>query len=127
MIDELGPRAAGQSQRTEAGAFDVRSHRDGDVVTIALFGELDIGTAGGVQRALDEAEATDAGVVVVDLSGLTFMDSTGIRLLLSAHARSRANGNRLTLRRGPASVQRVLELCAVDEFLPFADPPAAGA
>jgi anti-anti-sigma factor len=127
MIDESGSRTAGHSQPTEPGAFDVRSHRDGDVLTIALFGELDIGTAGAAQRALDEAEATAAGVIVVDLSGLTFMDSTGIRLLLSAHARSRADGNRLALRRGPASVQRVLELCAVDELLPFADPPSTGA
>jgi anti-anti-sigma factor len=127
MIDESGPRAAGQSQPPDPGAFDARSDRDGDVLTITLVGELDIGTAGAAQRALDEAEATDAGVIVVDLSGLTFMDSTGIRLLLSAHARSRANGNRLTLRRGPASVQRVLELCAVDELLPFADPSSPGA
>ncbi len=58
---------------------------------------------------------------MLDLSGLTFMDSNGVRLLIQAHARSRAETGRLTLRRGPAVVQRVMELSGVDVLLPFAD------
>ncbi len=59
--------------------------------------------------------------IVVDLSGLTFMDSTGIRVLIMANARSRDDGNRLALLRGPAAVQRVFELSGVDSLLPFVD------
>ena len=105
----------------DLGELTVRSQRQGDVIAIALSGELDLATADGVDAELVRAEATDAASIVLDLSGLTFMDSTGVRLLIQAHARSRANEDRLTLRRGPAAVQRVMELSGVDVLLPFAD------
>jgi STAS domain len=66
-----------------------------------------------VQDELKRVEATDARSIVVDLSDLTFMDSSGMRVLLSAHARSRADANRLTLLRGLAAVRRALELTGV--------------
>lgn len=103
------------------------SERDGDVHAIRLFGELDLATIGPVQHELDRVEATDAPSIVIDLSGLAFMDSTGVRLLVGAHARSRARPNRLTLRRGGAAVQRVIEVSGLDDQLPFADdrtPPS---
>jgi anti-anti-sigma factor len=52
---------------------------------------------------------------------LTFIDSTGVQLLMTAHARTRADSNRLQLLRGPRSVQRVLQICALEDRLPFAD------
>ncbi|MDQ3675616.1 MAG: STAS domain-containing protein [Actinomycetota bacterium] len=109
------------AQLTELGDLAVSSDSDGDVRTISLFGELDIATADGVERELERAEATDARTIILDLSGLTFISSTGIALVLSAHARSRAAADRLTLLRGPASVQRVFELSGVDDLLPFAE------
>jgi anti-anti-sigma factor len=105
----------------DLGLLTMSSQRDGDDHTICLFGELDLASADGVEQELQRVEATDAGSIVVDLSGLTFMDSTGLRLLLSAHARSREQADRLALRRGPPSVQRVVELSGVDDLLPFAD------
>jgi anti-anti-sigma factor len=123
MIDDTcEQRERSRATQTSApGAFTMSSERRGDVHTIRPCGELDVATAGGVQRELERVEATDARSIVVDLSGLTFMDSTGVRLVLSARARSRADANRLALLRGPAAVQRTLELCGVDGLLPFAD------
>ena len=109
------------AQRYGVGEFSMSSELEDGTHTIRLFGELDLASADAVQAELERVEATDAKAVVVDLSGLTFMDSTGVRLVLSAHARSRADANRLSLLRGPASVQRVLELCGVEGMLPFAD------
>lgn len=103
------------------GEFSLTTSRDGDEHRIVLKGELDLATAGQVEEALAGAETGDATAIVLDLSGLTFMDSTGVRLMLSAHARSRSHCNRLSLVRGPASVQRVFELCGVENTLPFAD------
>lgn len=103
------------------GELSVRADRAGDVVTISLAGELDIATAPRVDAALADAEAGDARSIVLDLSDLTFMDSTGVRLVLSAHARSRADSARLRLTRGPIAVQRVFELSGVDKTLPFID------
>ena len=108
-------------QLIELGVLTLRSAREGDVHTISLSGELDLATADDVQRELERVEASDAGAIVLDLSGLMFMDSTGVRLLLTAQARSRADANRLTLLRGGPAVQRVLELSGVDALLPFAD------
>lgn len=111
------------TQLLRLGEFTMGSEREGDVHRICLFGELDLATAGAVQEELERVEATDAKAIIVDLAGLTFMDSTGVRLVLSAHARSRADANRLTLLRGPAAVQRVLELSGVEQLLPFAERP----
>lgn len=105
----------------ELGALTMRSEREDEIHTVRLSGELDLATAGEVERELERVEATDAASIVLDLSGLTFMDSTGVRLVVNAHTRARAEGRRLTLVRGQAAVQRVMELSGVDALLPFAD------
>jgi anti-anti-sigma factor len=109
------------SELIELGALTMTSEREDVIHVISLFGELDVATAGEVRGELERAEASDAASIVLDLSGLTFMDSTGIRLLIEARDRSRSDRNRLTLLRGPASVQRVLQIAGVDDVLPFAD------
>jgi len=109
------------AQLIKLGELSMSSEREGDVHSICLFGELDLATAEAVERELERAEATDTAAIIVDLSGLEFMDSSGVRLMLIANARSRADANRLTLLRGPAAVQRVLELSGVERLLPFAD------
>ena len=105
----------------ELGQLTLRSRREGAVHTIALTGEMDLSNAADVERALLHAEATDAATILLDLSGLQFMDSTGIRLLICADARSRADSDRLRLTRPPAQVFRVLCIAGIDELLPFAD------
>lgn len=80
---------------------------------------MDLSNAGEVERELLHAESTDARAIVIDLSGLTFMDSTGIRLLIAADARSRTDSGRLSLTRPPAQVLRVLCIAGIDELLPF--------
>ena len=109
------------SELIELGQLTLRSEREGVVHTICPSGELDVATADDVQAELERVEATDASSIVLDLSDLTFMDSTGVRLLVNAEVRSRADSNRLTLLRGRPAVQRVLELTSVDVLLPFAD------
>ena len=105
----------------DLGELTIRSVREGEVHTIALTGELDLSSADAVEKELARAEASDAQTILLDLSGLSFMDSTGVRLVVTAHARSRADADRLTLRRGQAAVQRVMELSGVDALLPFED------
>ncbi|MGH2942916.1 MAG: STAS domain-containing protein [Solirubrobacteraceae bacterium] len=123
MTDDPGQhKPSPEAELIELGQFSMRSERDGDVHRIRLFGELDLSNAGDVERELERVEATDARSIVVDLSGLTFMDSTGVRLLVTAHARSREEDeSRLTLVRGPVAVQRVLQLSGVEALLPFGD------
>jgi anti-anti-sigma factor len=101
------------------GDLEIRAARDRHRYVIALAGELDIG---GVDRVTEEllcAEATGAVQIVLDLAELQFIDSSGVRLVLEADARSRADGNRLRLTRGPAAVQRVFVLSGIEDRLPW--------
>jgi len=121
-VSSLSPHEPSRAaQIKDLAGFSMRSRREGDVHTISLIGEMGLASTGAVERLLLDIEASDACVIYVDLSALTFVDSTAIRMLMCAHARSRNDGNRLTLRRPPDSVLRVLRICGVDELLPFAD------
>lgn len=120
------PQPAPEPELAQAPAFEeltLTSEPDGDGVShvIRLFGELDTASAELLERELERVEATEAPRIVVDLSGLTFMDSTGIRLLLTTHRRLQDSSDRLRLRRGPDTVHRVFELSGVVDVLPFAD------
>ncbi len=119
MTERPIPEQSPAERIIELGQLTVRSERDGDTHTIALRGEMDLSNAGEVERELLHAEATDVRTIMVDLSELTFMDSTGIRLLIAANARSRADS--LSLTRPPPAVARVLCIAGVDELLPFRD------
>lgn len=117
-----GQRESSRAARaSRLGELTLTSRREGDVHTICRLGELDLATARRAEQEIVRVEATDARAIVLDLSGLAFMDSTGVRMMLSAQARSRADANRLTMLRGGPAVQRVLELCGVAQLLPFAD------
>jgi anti-anti-sigma factor len=103
------------------GFLELRTERHADEHVIALTGELDLNGAERVTQALLCAESTDARRIVLDLSNLRFIDSTGIRLILAADARSRQDGDRLALIRGPLAVQRVFELTGIVHLMPFED------
>ncbi len=102
------------------GSLVLRSSRDGDTHVIELLGELDIAGAPSLEEEFLRVEATDAGVIICDLRGLDFIDSTGIRLLVMAADRSAGSG-RFTILRGPAQVHRVFEITDLVSRLPFAD------
>jgi anti-anti-sigma factor len=99
----------------------MHSERHGVLHTIRVEGELDLATAEQLERELVRVEGSDALSIVLDLSALEFIDSTGVRLILQADARSRADSQRLALLRGPRAVQRVFELTGILDRLPFAD------
>jgi anti-sigma B factor antagonist len=89
-----------------------------DAVVVVVVGEIDIATAPALERLLIEAEATTAGSVIVDLDGVTFMDSSGLQVLV-AHTLSQDNGNRLRLTRGSRQVQRLFAVSGMLDHLPF--------
>jgi anti-sigma B factor antagonist len=97
--------------------FDVTITEQGDAVRVALSGELDISSAPRLQDDLARVEADGPATIVLDLSGLAFMDSTGLRLLIGADARAREAGRRLVLIQGNEMVQRVLRVTRLDERL----------
>jgi anti-sigma B factor antagonist len=113
-----------QGERAERarrlGSLALRSEREGETHVIELIGELDLDGAPRLEAELLRVEASDASSIIVDLSGLEFIDSTGLRLLLMAADRCNASG-RFTLLRGPRQVHRVFEITDLVDRLPFAD------
>ena len=94
--------------------------RDG-LAHVVLRGELDLSTVGKVQDELDRVESSAPAVLLLDLSGLTFLDSTGLRCVVTADERARDAGRRLVLVRGPDPVQRVFTITKLDERLEMVD------
>ena len=94
---------------------------------VILRGELDLATAHELEQLL--TERIDANQeVVVDLRGLEFMDSSGIRVLVAAHTRAGRNGTRVfVVRPGPDSaVAKIVEVAGLDRELNILDDPAQG-
>ncbi len=100
--------------------FHVDEREEHGTTVLALSGELDFGTAGAVQQRL--AELRDARrPVLLDLDRLTFMDSTGIRLVLTACDDAAGGGWDFHVTRGSERVRHVLEAARVIDRLPYDD------
>jgi anti-sigma B factor antagonist len=100
-------------------AIRVAPQEDGSV-RVQVRGELDISTSPQLDEAL--RREIDAGKrVVVDLSEIAFIDSTGLNTLITALRASSSNGAGLMVSPSlPAQVQRVLEVTGLNEVLPIA-------
>src|SRR5438093_8630349 len=96
------------------------------VAVVTLVGELDIDTSTRVEQELRRIERTGPPTIVLDLRELTFIDSTGLRLVVAADVRAREQGRRLAVLPGPSGVQRVFRITTLDERLDFTDPAAVG-
>lgn len=98
--------------------------RDG-FAHLVLRGELDLSTVPKVDEALRRIEESRPPLIVLDLSGLSFLDSTGLRLVVSADQRARREQRRLAVVRGAESVQRVFSITGLDEHLDMVDDVSA--
>ncbi len=107
--------------------FDLKTTQEDRTARIAFFGELDLASARRVEEELERVEGSGPERLVLDLRGLTFMDSTGLRLITSADSRAREQGRRVTIVQGPDAVKRVFTITRLDERLDIVEdgPPAA--
>jgi anti-sigma B factor antagonist len=105
--------------------FDVRIDRDPDQVVLQLTGELDLAALSQISQAFAQAEAHGVGLLVVDLDGLTYIDSSGVGALLAAQQRAQANAHRISIANPRGAVARVFALMDLGRHLPLADPSPA--
>lgn len=99
---------------------------DDGTATVTVEGQMDLSCADRFIACLREARDAEPNDLVIDLSETTFIDSTGLSLLLKADGLARQNQFELHLvRSGAKIVQAVLEATGVERFLPFVDeaPP----
>jgi anti-anti-sigma factor len=94
-----------------------RSLRHGDAQIVELVGELDIEGAPLSRRVLGRACGSAQHTVFLDLEGLTFMDSSGVQMVIEADRSLRDEGRELVILRAPKHVRRLLELCGLTEIL----------
>jgi anti-sigma B factor antagonist len=102
--------------------FDVATDRDpGGVIIVRPTGELDIATAAKLERALHDGRRP-GDQVVLDLAGLEFLDSTGLRVIVKGVEAAARDRWELRLRHGRPAVRRVFEIAGVLGALPFEAP-----
>ena len=90
----------------------------GPQTTLILGGELDPATAPVLEGRLDELAADPAVTsVVLDLGGISFLDSSGLRVLVAANERLRNQSSELVLRSPSANIRRVLEVTGLTELI----------
>ena len=102
----------------------IQTHHGADRVTVVLGGELDLRTSKALENALLEAERERPALVVIDLRGLDFMDSTGLKELVGATRRARAEQRRAVLVTGTQPIDRILAVSGVDKAVETTANPA---
>jgi anti-sigma B factor antagonist len=114
---------AGHDERAASAPtmFRVRPERDGDGYVLTVSGELDLATHGILSGELKRAEASEAKRILLDLGGLTFMDSTGLAVLVEAHARSATNGIPLRIFPVCGQVREIIKMTGLMEIFNIPD------
>ena len=100
---------------TEQLRIDTR--QESDRVVLSLNGELDMANAPLLQRAIEEPALEGTDTLVLDLQGLTFLDSTGLRIILAAREQCWRRGQEFAVTPGSQQVQRLLSVTGVGEHL----------
>jgi anti-anti-sigma factor len=101
----------------EDGLLTVRVEQDGDTLVVRPFGEVNLSNAKTLEAELRRAIGGDSSAVVVDLGGVGFIDTIGLRALLLIAKQARRAGVRLSMLRGSPPVERVIEETGVERLL----------
>lgn len=102
--------------------FHVAVRPDRERVLVAPQGELDLATAPLLDREIEALRAQRFDAIVVDLRELTFMDSTGLRLLVRLDAEAEANGGSFSIIDAEGPIRRLLTLTQLRDRFHHATP-----
>jgi anti-sigma B factor antagonist len=101
--------------------FEVRVEAEGPSAVLHLVGEMDLASEAVFTDIVADCLAQGATELRVDLSSLTFIDSSGLRLLIGLWERSCRDAIELSVVQGTGQVRRTLEIAGADQFLPIVD------
>jgi anti-anti-sigma factor len=100
--------------------FAFEESRRGRVAELALSGDLDMSATFRLEPALDRLlDGDDVGELVLDLSDVAFVDSSGLGLLLATYQRSQETERPMAIVNSRPEIQRVFRLAGVDDVLPI--------
>src|SRR3954447_10992449 len=103
------------------GDFAVTADLAGEQLVLRVLGELDLATASALEHHIELAWSNDPPALVLDLKELTFIDCSGVRLILQTHQRAIAAAKSFSLRQVPRHAQRVFDLLGLTEQIPTDD------
>ncbi len=103
--------------------LEVRSEKHGTVPALGLSGELDFAGLELFEAELTALERGSPALLILDLSELSFLDSSGLNFILQANRRAAEEGRRLVIVRGDERVQRIFDWTGVTRSLEFVDSP----
>jgi anti-anti-sigma factor len=121
-VTEPEPEPQPQSAVEEIGAgLGMSLQRGSKRARVLLTGELDLSNAHRFAARLAEAEADEPEVIEIDVRGLSFIDSSGLRELFAANRRARESNRRLLLIKDSGPIERVLNLARVEDVIDVLD------
>jgi anti-anti-sigma factor len=88
-----------------------------ELALVSVSGELDLHTAGCLQARIEEADTLGAGTVLVDLSEISFIDSSALEVLVRESKRLESRGHSLVLVTNDPRTRRILEVTGLDRVL----------
>lgn len=105
-------------------SLTVTVHRAESSLIVTAVGEIDLSSAPRLEQALAQgvADAAPPDIVVVDLSGVTFLDSTGLRVLVTAYEQCQEHGTPMGVLDPTAPVRRIMELTGLADRLVLNGP-----
>ncbi len=103
------------------GGLRIAVSQTGAGTTIELEGTWDLAEQLATRQAIGRALATRPERLVLDLSRLSFIDSSGVHAVIGLVRRTQRLGVRLLIVPGPKAVQRIFEICHLTDHLPFAE------
>ena len=106
----------------EAGPFSCEVTSERDHAVVRPRGELDMATVGALEQELRHLQRSGVRALVLDLGGLTFMDSTGLHLVMRWTNEASQDGFKFEIEPGPRAVMRVFDLAELTPALPFRQP-----
>ena len=101
----------------------IETRAEQDKVVLGLHGELDLVGAPLLQNEIESETVVAAALIVLDLEDLQFIDSSGLRVILSANERARERGQAFALTPGSHQVQRLLSIAGVSGHLQIIGSP----
>ena len=109
------------SRGQSRGEFSVAVHPDRRQVVVAPSGDLDLATRDQVARELAHVRTAGFSDVVLDLRAVSFIDSSGLQMILEEARAAEHDSCRFRLISGPAAVRRLFELTGIADELDFVD------
>jgi anti-anti-sigma factor len=101
--------------------FDLETETQGSSALVKIRGDLDLQVVDQVTEALTQIESGKPELLVIDLSGLSFMDSTGMGVIAAADIRAREDGRRFAVVAPPTGVRQAFERTKLDKVITFTD------